>query len=155
MTPPDVGTDDHGLLELERAECLALLASVPVGRVVHTERALPAIWPVNFVLCADAVYLRTSRGSGVWQAADTSAVVAFEADAIDSLAQYGWSVVVIARAGLVTDPVALQRLREVVPAPWASGVRGEIVRIPLELVDGRRAGRAARPAPARTPPVTG
>lgn len=135
-------TDDHGLLELERSECLVLLGSVPVGRLVHTARALPAIWPVNFTLLPDAVYLRTSQDSGVWKAAETNAVVAFEADDVDTQGQYGWSVVVVGRAGLVTDPGTLRRLREVLPTPWATGARQEVARISLELVDGRRAGAA-------------
>ncbi len=148
-------TDDHGLLELERSVCLALLSSVPVGRLVHTAHALPAIWPVNFVLLPDAVYLRTSRGTGVWQAAEAAAVVAFEADDVDAQGRYGWSVVVIGRAGLVTEPGALQRLRAVLPAPWAAGVREEVARIPLELVNGRRVGGPvhvdARPAVGALP----
>ena len=137
-------TDDHGLLELERSECLALLGSVPVGRLVHTAHALPAIWPCNFVLLPDAVYLRTSRGSGAWRAAEGTAVVAFEADDVDAQGRYGWSVVVIGRAGLVTDAVTLQRLGEVLSVPWATGDREEVVRISLELVDGRRAGAPGR-----------
>jgi nitroimidazol reductase NimA-like FMN-containing flavoprotein (pyridoxamine 5'-phosphate oxidase superfamily) len=135
-------TDDHGLVELERSECLDLLGSVPVGRLVHTAGALPAVWPVNFLLLPDAVYMRTSSGSGVWRAAQAEAVVAFEADHIDVPGRYGWSVVVIGRAGLVQDDGALQRLRQVVPEPWATGRRDELVRIPLDLVDGRRAGAA-------------
>ena len=42
--------DAHGLEILDREDCLGLLASVPLGRVVFTDRALPAIQPVNFVL---------------------------------------------------------------------------------------------------------
>jgi nitroimidazol reductase NimA-like FMN-containing flavoprotein (pyridoxamine 5'-phosphate oxidase superfamily) len=137
-------TADHGLLELERSECLTLLGSVPVGRLVHTARALPAIWPFNFALLPDAVYLRTSPGSGAWRAADGEAVVAFEADDVDVQGRYGWSVVVIGRAGLVTDPATLQRLRGALTPPWATGTREEVVRISLELVDGRRAGGAGR-----------
>lgn len=136
-------SDDHALLELERDECLALLGSVPVGRLVHTARALPAIWPVNFTLLPGAIYLRTSHGSGIWRAADADAVIAFEVDDIDVGGRYGWSVVVIGRAGLVHDDVALRRLRQALPGSWASGDREQVVRIPLELVEGRRAGAAA------------
>lgn len=112
-----------------------------MGRVVHTARALPAIWPVSFVLLPDAVYVRASPSSGVWQAAGAGAVVAFEAD--DVVGQHGWSVVVIGRAELVTDPLVLVRLGDVVPAPWATGPPDEVVRIPLELVDGGRARSSA------------
>lgn len=142
-------SDDYGLLELERSQCLALLGSVPVGRLVHTARALPAVWPVNFLLLPDAIYLRTGHGSGAWRAAEAGAVIAFEADDIDAEARYGWSVVVIGRASLVHDDEARRRLLQVVPRPWASGEREEVVRISLELVDGRRVGAAVSvPVPA-------
>lgn len=137
-------SDDHGLMELERGECLALLGSVKVGRLVHTAHALPAIWPVNFTLLPDAVYVRTSQDSGVWRAAAAAAVVGFEADDVDIEGRYGWSVVVIGRAGLVTDPGALLRLRALLPAPWATGARQEVARLPLELVNGRRVGGVVR-----------
>lgn len=139
-----VETDDHGNQTLERSECLALLGSVPLGRLVHTAKALPAIWPVNFVLLPDGVHLRTSRGSGAWHAAAAGAVVAFEADDVDVQGRYGWSVVVIGTAALVTDSGSLRHLRSVLPAPWATGAGQEVVRISLELVDGRRVGAAVQ-----------
>ena len=145
-------SDDYGLLELERHECLALLGSVAVGRLVHTAHALPAIWPVNFLLLPDAIYLRTRLGSGAWRAADANAVIAFQADDMDAAHRSGWSVVVIGRAELVQDEGAVRRLRRVVPAPWASGEREELVRISLELVEGRRVGAAAAvPSSAASP----
>ncbi len=148
----DGATDEHGNIALERSECLALLGSVAMGRLVHTANALPAVWPLNFVLLPDAVYLLTSRGSPAWQAADAGAVVAFQADDVDVQGRYGWSVVVIGSTSLVSDPVSLRRLRDVVPPPWAQQLRAsglaqvceEVVRIPLELVDGRRAGAAVQ-----------
>ena len=145
-------SDDHGLVELERVECLALLGSVSVGRFVHTASALPGIWPVNFLLLTDAIYLRTSRGSGVWRGAEANAVIAFEADSFDAQGRYGWSVVVISRAALVQDDRALRQLRQLLPAPWASGEREEVVRIPLELVDGRRVGAAIPVSRSEPPP---
>ena len=33
---------------LSDGECLRLMASVPVGRIVYTVRAMPAVEPVNF-----------------------------------------------------------------------------------------------------------
>ena len=38
------------LKQLSRDECLTLMASVPVGRVIYTRRALPAVDLVNFAL---------------------------------------------------------------------------------------------------------
>ena len=42
--------DSAGLQVLSPAECVELLATTPIGRVVFTDHALPAVQPVNFVL---------------------------------------------------------------------------------------------------------
>lgn len=39
--------DEPVLEELSRAHCLRLLATVPIGRLSYTRRALPAVEPVN------------------------------------------------------------------------------------------------------------
>jgi hypothetical protein len=44
---------------------------VPVGRVVYTRQALPAVLPVDFALDQDAaVLIRTSANSGLTRAID-------------------------------------------------------------------------------------
>lgn len=93
-----------GFRELDRQECLRLLAKVPVGRIVHTRHALPAVLPVNFSLADDgAVLLRTAAGSELVRAVDGT-VVAFEADQVDAATQSGWSVIVTGPAAVITDP---------------------------------------------------
>ncbi|MEU0221821.1 pyridoxamine 5'-phosphate oxidase family protein, partial [Streptomyces sp. NPDC006265] len=100
---------NDGFRELERQECLRLMAKVPVGRIVYTRRALPAVLPVNFSLDGDgAVLLRTSAASELVRAID-GAVVAFEADDVDAARHSGWSVVVTGSATAVTDPAEHQR----------------------------------------------
>jgi nitroimidazol reductase NimA-like FMN-containing flavoprotein (pyridoxamine 5'-phosphate oxidase superfamily) len=128
---------NDGFRELERQECLRLLAKVPVGRIVHTRLALPAVLPVNFCVDADgAVVLRTSAVSELARAVD-GAVVAFEADEIDAVAQSGWSVVVTGSATVVTDPEEHARLIRTGPCSWAPSPQEVFVRIEPELVTGR------------------
>jgi len=38
------------LKQLGRDECLRLMASVPVGRIIYTRQALPAVELVNFAV---------------------------------------------------------------------------------------------------------
>ena len=135
---------DYGLMELDRDQCLTLLASAPVGRLVHTMRAMPAIVPVNFVLLRGRIYIRTSEAAGEKLVHDGS-VVAFEADAFDADHRTGWNVVVLGRASSVTDPVLLAELADLPLLPWASGQREYVVCIPVELVTGRRVGRGPLP----------
>ncbi|WP_327714361.1 pyridoxamine 5'-phosphate oxidase family protein [Streptomyces sp. NBC_00490] len=127
---------NDGFRELDRHECLSLLARPRIGRIVHTREALPAVLPVNFGLDDGAVVLRTSAASELVRAID-GVVVAFEADEVDADAQSGWSVVVTGRATVVTDPAEHERLRRVGPRSWAPSPREVFVRIEPELVTGR------------------
>ncbi|MDN3024297.1 pyridoxamine 5'-phosphate oxidase family protein [Streptomyces sp. S.PB5] len=128
---------NDGFRELDREECLRLLATAPIGRIVHTRQALPAVLPVNFALDGDgAVLLRTSATSELARAVD-GAVVAFEADEVDATARAGWSVVVTGHAAVVTDPAERERLSRVGPRSWMPASREAFVRIESELVTGR------------------
>ncbi|MEU1511090.1 pyridoxamine 5'-phosphate oxidase family protein [Streptomyces sp. NPDC005811] len=122
---------------LDRQECLRLLAKVPVGRVVYTRHALPAVLPVNFTLDPDAsVVLRTSAASDLVRAID-GVVVAFEADEWHAATQSGWSVVVTGQAAVVTDPAEHDRLSGSGPTSWMPIRDGVFVRIEPGMVTGR------------------
>lgn len=128
---------NNGFRALDRQECLRLLAKVPVGRVVYTRQALPALLPVNFSLDTDAsVLLRTSPGSDLVRAID-GVVVAFEADEFDAATRSGWSVVVTGRATVVTDPAEHERLSQAGPRSWMPLQDAVFVRIESEMVTGR------------------
>src|SRR5207248_182284 len=86
--------DSVGSEALDRGECLRLLGSVSIGRIIFTEHALPAAEPVNFALLGDAVVFRTAAGSRL-AAAARNAVVAFEADEFHPATNTGWSVLVV------------------------------------------------------------
>lgn len=129
---------DHGGLEIpSRAESLELMASVPIGRVVFTDRALPAVQPVNFVLDGADVVFRTTPGSKL-AAATRGAIVAFEADDFDSDKRTGWSVTIIGRARRVLDPEERAVVERLPLDSWAPGPRDHYVRIEAGLVVGRR-----------------
>ncbi|MER6629803.1 pyridoxamine 5'-phosphate oxidase family protein [Streptomyces sp. NPDC000987] len=129
--------DGDGFRVLDRQECLRLLTKVPVGRVVYTRQALPAVLPVNFSLDDDfSVLLRTSAASDLVRAVD-GVVVAFEADDFDAEARSGWSVVVTGRACVVTDPAEHERLTRTGPRSWMPLPEGVFVRIEAEIVTGR------------------
>lgn len=128
---------NDGFRELGRQECLRLMAEVPVGRIVFTRRALPAVRPVNFTLDEDgSVLLRISVTSEL-VGAIAGAVVAFEADAFDTRTQAGWSVVITGTATLVTDPAEHTRLLREGPRSWAPAPHEVFVRVAPELVTGR------------------
>lgn len=129
--------DSVGIEVLDRDECLRLLASVPIGRIVFTERALPAAQPVSFVLFEDGVLFRTAAGSTLSGAA-RNAVVAFEADEFDAARHTGWSVLVVGNAVEVRDPATLRLINALPLRPWVTGQRDHVIRISIDRVTGRR-----------------
>jgi uncharacterized protein len=126
------------IVDLSRVESLALLASAPVGRIVFTRGALPAIHPVNFVLDGDDVVITTSEDSSLSAVAES--IVAFEADEIDAANHEAWSVVVTGRARLVTDRQNIERLRVIMRPATGPAESARFIRIRPEIVSGRRIG---------------
>jgi nitroimidazol reductase NimA-like FMN-containing flavoprotein (pyridoxamine 5'-phosphate oxidase superfamily) len=140
-----------GLEVLSPEECLALAGSVPIGRIVFTERALPAVQPVNFVLDDGCVVIRTTEGTKL-AAATRHAIVAFEVDQIDSDTRSGWSVTLVGRAETVRDPTEFARLERLRLRSWAPGNRDRFIRIRPEFVSGRRLHRLpAQATQSRSP----
>jgi hypothetical protein len=125
------------LQELTQAESLRLLGSVPVGRVVFTHRALPAIRPVNHLVVDDQIIIVASLGSAISSHADSDGgtVVAYEADSIDPDTHLGWSVVVIGKAGHVTSEAEAAGYRRTLQ-PWVVGEMDDVIVIRAELVTG-------------------
>ncbi|HZQ26747.1 MAG TPA: pyridoxamine 5'-phosphate oxidase family protein [Acidimicrobiales bacterium] len=131
--------DRNGLEVLDRDECLRLLATAEIGRVIVTMGALPAAFPVNFALWGADVVFRTSTGSKL-VAATNKAIVAFEADEIDRATKSGWSVLVTGPATALHRGADVAIVDRLSLQPWLPGHRGHVVRIQSELVSGRRLG---------------
>ncbi len=133
---------EHDSRELTRAECLSLLPTVPFGRLVFTEGALPAVLPVNFVLDSAGIVLRTATTSAVARSAD-GAVVALQADDVDPRLRTGWSVTVVGQARMARDGCEVARLATLPLQPWVAGERNTFVVVEFGLITGRRIGGPA------------
>ncbi|HEX2821804.1 MAG TPA: pyridoxamine 5'-phosphate oxidase family protein [Streptosporangiaceae bacterium] len=140
-------SDGSALEQLTRDECLRLLASVSVGRIVYTRRALPAVELVNFALDHGDIVIRT-EGGGKLAAATQHAVVAVEADYLDAAQQAGWSVTAIGQAQEVSDPAEIRRLQNIGLRSWAPGAREHFIRISPEILNGRRLTAHSQEIPA-------
>lgn len=141
----DIDDAKHGLPRLEgvevlgEEEALALAGTVPVGRVVYSRYALPAVHVVNFALDGRDVVFRTLKGAK-FGAAIADTVVAFETDQIDEATHSGWTVTLTGRARLVTAAAELERLAALDIHLWALGDRDFYVRINTKIIHGRRIG---------------
>jgi uncharacterized protein len=140
-------TDDSALQQLTRDQCLQLMASVPVGRIIYTRQALPAVELVNFGLDNSDIIIRTSY-SGKLAAALRGAIVAFEADSLDTGRRVGWSVTAIGPSHEVTDPDEVARLEQIGVSSWAPAERDHFIRISPGILNGRRlAARSSEKVP--------
>ncbi|MGW0227157.1 pyridoxamine 5'-phosphate oxidase family protein [Actinopolymorpha singaporensis] len=143
--------DSKGLEVLPPTECLRLLGQAPIGRIVFTEQALPAVQPVHYALDGDSVVIRTTVGSKLAAAARNS-IVAFEVDQIDAGHQVGWSVTVVGHAEMVTEAKEIDRLAGLPLQSWSPSEPTHFIRVRMEMVRGRRlvpptAAQAQEPAP--------
>jgi uncharacterized protein len=128
--------DSEGLRILTEDECRDLLGTVPLGRVVFTDRALPAIQPVSFAVSDGEVIIMTAAGSKL-AAATRNAIVAFETDHFDPDAAEGWSVVLIGHARVVENGDRT-RLKNLPLKAWTKEEPTHYIAITPELISGRR-----------------
>ncbi|CCH34538.1 pyridoxamine 5'-phosphate oxidase family protein [Actinosynnema sp. NPDC047251] len=128
--------DSVGLQVLSREECLRLLGTMAVGRLVYTDQALPVVHPVVYVVDGESVVLRVPEGSSTLVARDT--IVAFQIDEVAADLSRGWSVMAVGHVSEVDDEVVLARLRELPLASRGVGQRDRYLVVALEVLSGRR-----------------
>jgi uncharacterized protein len=122
--------------QLSSDDCLRLMASVSMGRIIYTRQALPAVELVNFALDHGDIVIKTD-GDGKLAAATRHTVVAFEADCLDAR-QAGWSVTAIGPSREVTDPEDIGRLQKIDLSSWAYGAQELFIRVSPQILNGRR-----------------
>jgi uncharacterized protein len=127
--------DSYSTVEvLDHARCVALLATVHIGRVVFTSRAMPAVRPVRFAVRDDAVWFRMPVGD-LWPAGVVDTVVALEVDDVTPDLDAGWFVTVLGRASEVRDRRLVDKVARLLPA---APDEDRYVRVLVESITGRR-----------------
>ena len=132
-------SDGAALRQLTSDDSLRLLATAPIGRIIYTRQALPAVELVSFALEGGDIIIRTDRG-GKLAAATRGTIVAFEADVVDMERSSGWSVTAIGPSRAVTDAADIARLQRIGLDSWAPGGREHFIRITPQLLNGRWLG---------------
>ena len=133
---------ERAIENLDRETCLGLLTTVSIGRVGWaTPQAHAMMLPVNFVLDRDidgeSIVFSTSEGDKL-AAVREDRVITFEVDDVELAVQAGWSVLVMGRAEVITDPAQVHRIEQLHLAPWVCLPGRVFVRIPVTEVTGRR-----------------
>lgn len=126
------------LVEIPEDECLALLGSKQLGRLVVVRGGVPQAYPVNYILDGRTVAMRTDPGMLLDWA--TLGQVAFEVDEIDEATREGWSVVVHGIGRDVTEGIDAwsEHVRSRALEPWAGGERRHWVALASTTFTGRR-----------------
>jgi nitroimidazol reductase NimA-like FMN-containing flavoprotein (pyridoxamine 5'-phosphate oxidase superfamily) len=124
------------LRELDRAECLELLATKTVGRVAYCTPVVPEILPLNYTLTPEGTLLiRTSPHTTLGRHLPHT-TAAFQVDDIDDYTETGWSVLLRGTTTpLTTDELPPTPHR---PRPWAEGTRPLHLRLTPHTITGRR-----------------
>jgi nitroimidazol reductase NimA-like FMN-containing flavoprotein (pyridoxamine 5'-phosphate oxidase superfamily) len=137
----DVGRTRPTLITLSRDECLELLGSAVIGRVVVPIGAAgrPVIRPVNYAFdtVSQSVVFRSAAGGKLY-ALLHAAQAWFEVDAFEPANRTGWSVIIQGVTEPVTDPMEVRRLERLRLHSWVTGTSGQLMRIRARTVSGRR-----------------
>ena len=129
------------LAELGRDECLRLLGSAAVGRVVVLTGLgpTPVIRPVNYVFdeVSQSVVFRCTEGSKLITLL-RAARAWFEVDEVHPASRSGWSVIVSGVTEPVTERHEIRRLERLALHSWIAGPESRWIRIRARVVSGRR-----------------
>lgn len=136
------------LEHLRPAECWALLAATPVGRIGVLNDSAPEIYPVNHVVDRGTIVFRTDAGSKL-RGLVRSPAVCYQIDRIDPADATGWSVLVKGRAVELRHPDDLRHAATLPLRYWTLGDKFHWIRIVPDEVTGRRIWH--RTPPAGTP----
>jgi uncharacterized protein len=127
------------LAALDRDECLRLLGTMTVGRVVVvTSGGTPVIRPVNYVLdgASQSVVFRCAEGTKLVSLLH-AAHAWFEVDDIDPVGRTGWSVIVAGVTEAVNRPDEVRRLDGLALDSWITGPGSVWIRVRARVVSGR------------------
>jgi len=125
------------LSELDRVHCERLLRGETFGRIVVVTPHGAEIMPVNYVVDAGAIVVRTAA-DGLLARYGEGAELVFEVDFVDRDRWQGWSVVARGTGALVHDPPDATRPRV---RPWPDGEHSCQLRLTWTELSGRQVGR--------------
>lgn len=137
-TPGAERDERTGLFKLTADQCVEVLASSSIGRIVFLDGDQPIALPVNYAWFEDSIVFRTGEGQKL-SAATLGQKVAFEVDEIEPGTHEGLSVLVKGEARAVEDWAEQEQLEQLDVRPWQRQPwrRGWVRIVPSEIT-GRK-----------------
>lgn len=122
---------------MSETECREHLGLSSVGRIGLSMDALPAIFPVNYIVDGDSVVFRAAIGTRLAEASNRG-VVAFESGYIDPGGLGGWSVLAVGIPCETGDPADRLQLALHHPAAWSRTGQDRFFRLAIDMISGTR-----------------
>ncbi|MHA7220687.1 pyridoxamine 5'-phosphate oxidase family protein [Arthrobacter sp. MDT1-48-3] len=127
----------HASDALTPSQCWALVTTQSTGRLRFFRDGLLEIFPVNYFVLDERVYVRT-RADGIIATSHLEHA-AVQTHSTDRTTQSGWTVLVNGPAARVEDPELLTTLwGTAAEEPWAPGLRDLFFALTPAHVRGRR-----------------
>jgi len=140
---PDAGGDARRVVEqLDEAECMELLATDGMARLIFTSRYGPTALPVMYKIDAGSIVLGTwnpvfdeDLRTGI---ADADYQVGFEADRIDPQARQGWVVLARGAAHHLDTEAERAPIVDAGLEPWIEEIPAHYIRVTPTTIYGMR-----------------
>jgi nitroimidazol reductase NimA-like FMN-containing flavoprotein (pyridoxamine 5'-phosphate oxidase superfamily) len=131
---------------LDEAECLELLGTEGLGRLVYNSRYGPTALPVEYKVYEGSIVFRTAQDTFTDEDLRTGIAhaeyhVALEIDQIDLAAREGWTVLVRGAAHHVDTEAERASIVDTGVEPWIEGEPEHFVRINPTRIWGHRIRR--------------
>lgn len=127
----------NGATILTPEQCWERLGSTTLGRLAVAVGSQPDIFPLNFVVIDNTIYLRTVEGSKLASVVINSSV-AFEVDGLDEPTNVAWSVVLQGEAEVVADHRIMEQIEDLPWFPWNTAPKNQFIAIKPNRVSGRQ-----------------
>ena len=131
---------------LDEAECLRLLGTGRLGRLVYSSRYGPMALPVGYAVQEGSIVFRTAQDTYTDEDLRTGIAhaeynVAFEIDQIDLETGQGWTVLVRGSAHHVDSEAERASIISAGVEPWNEGEPEHVIRINPVRLWGHRVSR--------------
>jgi nitroimidazol reductase NimA-like FMN-containing flavoprotein (pyridoxamine 5'-phosphate oxidase superfamily) len=146
--PPGSGAAARSVVErLDEAECMELLGTGRIGRLIYNSRYGPVALPSEYKIHEGSIIFRTYRTTFTEEDLRTGIAhaeyqVAFEADQTDPEAREGWLVLVLGTAHHIDTEAERASIADVGLKSWVEGEPEHFIRVDPIRVAGQRLRQA-------------